>query len=656
MFRLWFAVAACASLFVLPGLADAEVVMTPMTGNPISDTGQGGVIKAVDLDSDGFDDLVIGSGEAATGGAHIRLAEPDGSWTAKPTLAAGSPVGEITSGDFNGDDKPDLLLNLPDPANPLGASGSFRVFIGAGDGTFNPGQTLTLPGDKVVAVPPTGQSMHLGLINDDDLPDLWVGLTHGQFGIARGEGDGTFSALGVANFPDAPTGDLEGFGPITEGDFNGDGQHDFVLGLSGNGAGSSTEDDSGFFVLYGRGGASYEEPLHVGMLPPYGPVTRLIARDISGDGNDDLILHTTADGALTSRILIYPGGPEGFGTVPAVLFSIGMPASTVAGADFNSDGKLDLGWVEQLGVVAGNPRPNNLRIATGGSDGAFSLQATAFDLNFAGSKGTASMTAAGDFNGDGATDLAAPFNSTDCSIQGCGTTVLFNRPVVSASQTEIDFGTVQQGSTPINQQFTLANEGGAPAKAKTLFLSGTEPLRFSLAGNCQTIVPAGNCSPTISFDRSTVGTWTGDIQISYEGLADPVHLTLTGTVKEPPSPPLTYKAALKLAGPKKVKAGKKFKVKATVTSTGTGSLAGATLNYKATQGKAKKATGKLKLGQIKPGGKLTRAIPIAIKKSKLARGKPVKVTVTVIRQNKPLASKGFSVKQEFGPTRPDKRK
>jgi hypothetical protein len=650
MFRPRVTAAMLVCLFALPGIAAARVSLTPMATSPLTDTGQGGQIKAVDFNGDGLDDLAIGSARAATGGVHIRMAAPDGSWSTKATLATGNATGEIAPGDFDQDGDQDLLVNLPDPVHPLEASGSFRVFLGNGDGTFTAGQTLGLQDGKVFAVPPSGQSMLIGNANDDEIPDLVVGLTHGQIGIAMGVGDGTFTVIGTGTFPDAPTGGNEGFGPITEGDFNEDGIRDLVFGLIGNSASASTEDDTGFYVLYGRDGGNFDAPLHIPIPEPYGPVTRLISGE-AGDDGSYLLVDAAADDGLTSRQIVYPGGPEGFNTLPTTIFNHPFPVLPATGGEFSGDGIEDLAWVEQPGGATGEASVNDLRVATGSATEPFALQATAFGLNFAGNQGTASMTAPGDFNGDGATDLAAAFGSSDCSVQGCGTAVLLNRPVISASRTSFDFGTIGQRAGSTTVPLILTNEGGAPSKAPTVITSQTEPARFGLTSECGPIPPGGSCSTGISFDTSAAGVSTGHIEIHFEGVESAIRLTLNGTVRAPEIPVPTYKAVLRLTGPKKAKAGRKFKLSAQIINTGTGALSGTVLKWKAAQGRKVKRQGQIKLATIAVGKKVNKPVAVAIARKNLTRGKPVSVTVTLIQANKTLATKKFNVRQKFSPVR-----
>jgi len=646
--RLRVAVATFVLLFVLPGIARADVLLTPSTGSPVTATGQGGVVKSADFNSDGLDDLAIASNQAATGGVYIRLANGDGTWSSKATVGAGAAVGEIAVGDLNGDEDPDLLVNFPDGSNPYTASGSFKTFLGNGDGTFIAGQSLTLPGNKVVAMLATGQAMKLADVNGDTKPDLWMALLGGQIGVTQGAGDGTFSTVGViSSFPGVQTEATEGFGTIATGDFNGDDQDDYVFGLVGRTpTGVSEEEDSGFYVMYGLGdSASFETPVHVSIASPYGPVAGLAVTDANGDGFDDLITQLVI-GGTDSRIEIYRGSASGFTSFPTSIQSPSGTRLPMIAADFSVDDNLDIGWIEHP-MLVGTTQPNNLKLALGSSSGTFSLQSDITDLNFSETQSSAAHATSGDFNGDGAPDLATSFRSTGCATQACGVSVLLNSPVVTPSPSSLDFGTVTQTATQPSLPLTVTNTGSAVTRIN----GAAGGSNINVTWNCGLIPAGGSCPMQVTLNANVIGTVNTTINIGAQGVDHMIEIPVTGTVVAPP----TYKASLKLTGPKKVKAGKKFRITARTTNTGTGDLNGVTLKWKAAQGKATKAQGQLKLATIPRGKSLSSPITVAIPRKKLVKGKPVQITVTAIRQGKSVRTEKFSVKQEFGPQKADRR-
>ncbi|HMY26371.1 MAG TPA: FG-GAP-like repeat-containing protein [Solirubrobacterales bacterium] len=637
-FRLMFGLFAAASLFALPNQAGAEISMNPMPGNPLTDTGQGGMVRPVDLNDDGLDDLAIGSATAATGGVRIRIAGADGAWSPKPTLLAGSPVGDIVPADFDRDGNEDLLVQISFPG--LSANDQYRILSGHGDGTFAAPTSVTVPSGKVVISLPTGHNILPTDIDGDGHLDLFIGLTRGQIAVARGHGDGSFDPLGVsASFPDTPTADSEGIGNVVAGDYNADGRTDYAFTLLGNSAGTSTQANSGFYVMYGQGGASFSEVTRIGMADPQGPITSAFSDDLNGDDSDDLIIAAVSPETTSTRFILYPGGNGGFATLPTTLFSLPVITPRVSGADFNRDGNLDLAWVER--ADSGSPRANNLVLATGNGSGGFTRLSGAFDLNFGATQDGVSTASPGDFNGDGSPDFAASFYSSDCAVNACGVSILMNRAVIGPATSSVDFGTVLQGTATAARTFTLTNTGSAPATLNTFVISGNEPVPFTISSDCDSIPAGGSCTGQVGFSTANPGAFQATAIYSFEDITGDFRVNLTGGVTA-----LTYKAKLKLAGPKKFTAGKKVKVTATTANIGTAALDQVTLSWKAVQAGKTKARGQTSLATIAAGKSLARAINLAIPKAKLVRGKPVKLTVTASRDGKGTAG-DFHVKQEF---------
>lgn len=113
--------------------------------------------------------------------------------------------------------------------------------------------------------------------------------------------------------------------------------------------------------------------------------------DFNGDGKQDVAIADSGSGQMT---VLLGNGSGSFTTAPGSPFALGSEPVAVAAGDFNGDGILDLA-VTDLSY-------NLVSILPGNGDGTFSLAA---DVAYATGSQPYSI-AVGDFNNDGALDLA----------------------------------------------------------------------------------------------------------------------------------------------------------------------------------------------------------------------------------------------------------
>lgn len=328
------------------------------------------------------------------------------SFAAPVSYPSGIKTYTLIQGDFNRDGIVDIAA-----ANEEGSS--ITMFLGKGDGTFTT-VTPSFPTDQY----PTG--MAIADFNHDSIPDLATANYHGNsVSVLFGVGDGTFGP--VQNYPTVPGGQTQ---KIALGDLNGDGNLDAIaVNLVGSATQFTGQPDgtlvlSSTFPVGGPGalpvglaiadlnGDGRDDVVFVGQAlvvrlgngdGTFGPEVRypggigdLLVVDIDGDGRLDLI---NVEGS-TDTLFVELGRGDGTFLDPIISTTgAGNGAFTLAAADFNEDGVLDL--------VSANFTGPNASVMLGIGDGRFEPPISGGDT------GALSYgVVAADFNGDGKPDFA----------------------------------------------------------------------------------------------------------------------------------------------------------------------------------------------------------------------------------------------------------
>jgi Bacterial Ig-like domain (group 3)/FG-GAP-like repeat/FG-GAP repeat len=333
----------------------------------------------------GSDDSA-GPGETSSRRSALAGTSPTNMFsTLTPTAVAGQPASTV-AGDFNADGIPDLAVTST-------ATSSVSILLGIGDGNFQAAVSYPVGADPVAVVAGDfNHDAHLDLAVVNNTPN--TSFAGGSVSVLFGKGDGTFAAGGTYPVGYLPT-------AIAVGDVDGDGNPDLAVVVSN----PNFSLIPGFVtILLGsaNGGFQAQGNYGVGVAP-----TAIAVGDFTGDGKVDLAVGSPVNGVSfnpQSEISILVN--QGAGTFQAgPSFPLGpletVPTS-IAAADFNSDGKLDL-------AVALNGT-SNVVICQGSGDGSFSVVTTPL-------VGTNPVwVAAGDLNGDGKTDLAVTNNDGTVSI------------------------------------------------------------------------------------------------------------------------------------------------------------------------------------------------------------------------------------------------
>jgi len=265
-------------------------------------------LYVADMNGDGNLDIVsLSGGVEGCMGCAVSVALGNGNGTFQsPVITAlySQPDGAVI-GDFNHDG----ILDLAISGNSLG--GSAVLLLGIGDGTFQPGSTISAPN----GVP---SSIAGGDFNGDGNLDLAMILdnensTPPYLSVILGNGDGTFQApvnsSGINNLQSVMT-----------GDFNGDGKIDLLLNVN------STSSNS-ISLLFGKGDGTFQSQLSQTL--PLNSTPTFVA-DFNGDGKPDLLSYTFTSTTTSSQLFLNTGGPTATATASGISIPAGGPQLVLA--------------------------------------------------------------------------------------------------------------------------------------------------------------------------------------------------------------------------------------------------------------------------------------------------------------------------------------
>jgi hypothetical protein len=335
-----------------------------------------------------------------------------------------------------------------------------------------------------------------GDFNGDGNLDLVVANFHvNTVSVLLGKGDGTFNAAVNYNV---------GHGPISVAvaDLNGDHKLDLVV---------VNETDNNASVLLGNGDGTFNAqvayPTGVGGNP-----LSVVIGDFNGDGIPDLAV---ADFQTQQVSVLLGNGDGSFQTVKA--YSTGANPSSIVAADFNGDGKLDLALTS---TPLGSSPGNLVSLLLGNGDGTFGAPAL-FGAGY-----LSYSSAVGDFNRDGAPDLAVAnggsntvslllnVQGTAMNIQSSGNPSAFGQSVaftttvsasVSNGSAPTGTVTVKNGSTTIGSGALVGGKFSVstttlPVGADSLsaIYSGDSNYQTHTVGLTQTVQAAGTNTTLVS--------------------------------------------------------------------------------------------------------------------------------------------------------------
>lgn len=348
--------------------------------------------------------------------------------------------------DFNHDGRPDIaVLDYP-----LSSSSGFFLLLNNGNGTFQQTATTVAQNEPLLIL--------AGDFNGDG--NLDVAAIGSSIEVFPGNGAGGFGTGRLTPLSQLPA-------SAVAADFNGDHKLDLAFG-------TDSLSTNSIFLYTGNGDGTFTSGTSI-LVP--GPVVGLAAADLNGDGKIDLLSTIAGISTAAGSLDVLIGNGDGTFMSP-VAYPTPRSYSTVILADINHDGKIDAivasGGSGQFGGA--------VSVLFGNGDGTFQ-PAINSEMGIA-----VVSVVAGDYNGDGQTDLAF----TQAGSIGGTTEVAFGTGGGHFEQPEVYFarnGPAQvfagdflgTGAADIlsvgNGSFDLyAAEGsGAFERAKDIVVDGTYP-------------------------------------------------------------------------------------------------------------------------------------------------------------------------------------
>lgn len=427
-------------------------------------------ILLVDMDNDGFDDLVVHH-DKTTGGKVTTVYFSNGNGTFAAGLDVDHGLNSITNAriaDFNNDGKQDLQFHT----YADGLSGySLTVMLNQGK-TFGTPVTTNLGN---VAVPQEGGGIPSNFpifplrdYDGDGVPDI-IGNSSGSgtgegrplgLTVIKGATDGSFTFLEPSLIYNV-NGNATGAAIVA--DFNLDGKPDLLLGTNSTGSIGATAVINGDPLPPDTAGTNQNSPRLLGALTGRITVIEHVSADANADPRDRFDWYRfSIDTAVTVRSTAIPL------VAPVVMRTA----------------RLD-------GIGTGNDFPNGLepvfidKALTAGSWHSFVDRSSNSETDYR-------------------LDIFVPAAGPDIGVyQGLEQRV--------SGQGTLDYGTLKKNTTDTRRTFLVRNDGLA-----TLDLTAIQfPAGYSIADNSlvATLAPGAHDYVTIQLDTSAVGTFNGNIVI-----------------------------------------------------------------------------------------------------------------------------------------------
>jgi FG-GAP-like repeat/Abnormal spindle-like microcephaly-assoc'd, ASPM-SPD-2-Hydin/FG-GAP repeat len=357
-------------------------------------------LAVADFNGDGRLDLATANQASNT--ASVILTKTDGTFAAKTDYPVGNTPVQLVAADFNRDGIVDLAV-----ANRV--DNTVSLLSGVGDGTFK--------SETIIPVGNGPMTIAAGDFDGDGNADLAVGnQSDSTISILLGNGQGGFARQTPISVNGEPH-------FLLAGDVNHDGRADLFAVATDPNSG-----DTVFLLTSGGKGAFSVTPVSLGFpgSASGSSIANLALGDFNNDGNLDVAFSITpllVNGDFNAYVLMGNGAGAFKSVSTSLTGSLSPPPASVAAADYNRDGNLDLVVVEAFSVA----------VYLGKGDGTFKSPLVGGVLTGGIANGPQQLVVAADFNNDATPDLAvlSPGNSVAAILLGNGDGTLSSRYDVS---------------------------------------------------------------------------------------------------------------------------------------------------------------------------------------------------------------------------------